>query len=321
MAMPVQPLCIGVDVSKATLALCLAPGTLVQTIPNTPPAIGRWLKSLPAGPISLAVEATNTFHLNLVERAHQAGHTIYLLDGYRLSRYRDSIGSRAKTDAGDAQLLQRYLSREQDNLRPWTPPPAGYTALQRLLHRRAVLVQARVTLQQSLAGIPELKRSCVALLRQLTRLDTLIQKRLREILTQLNWNADCHRCQAIEGIGPLTAAALTMTFHRGRFRNSDAFIAFLGLDVRVRDSGQLRGRRKLTKKGDPELRRLLFLAAMQAARSATWKPLYQRYLNRGLAKIQALVILARKLARVAFALLKNQTNYHPKITQETCVQT
>ena len=176
-------------------------------------------------------------------------------------------------------------------------------------------------MQQSLAGIPGLKRSCTALFRQLTRLDTLIQKRLQEILAQVNWSADSQRCQAIEGIGPLTAAALTMTFHRGRFRGADAFIAFLGLDVRVRESGKMRGRRKLTKKGDPELRRLLYLAAMQASRSATWKAFYQRHLERGLSKIQAFVILARKLARVAFALLKNQSEYQPKGCQEACVQT
>ena len=35
----------------------------------------------------------------------------------------------------------------------------------------------------------------------------------------------------------------------------------MGMDVRVRESGQWRGRRKLTKKGDPEIRRLLFNAA------------------------------------------------------------
>lgn len=321
MAMPVQPLLIGVDVSKATLALCLAPDQPVQTLTNEPQAIAQWLTTLPSGTACLAVEATNTFHIDLVEQAYHAGHTVYLVDGYRLSRYRDSIGTRAKTDASDAQLLQRYLVRERADLRPWSPPPKGYTTLQRLLHRRATLVQARVALQQSLAGVPELKRAATTLLRQLDRLDALIQKHLRDTLAQLNWTSDSLRCQAIEGIGPLTAAALTMTFHRGAFAHSDAFIAFLGLDVRVRDSGQLRGRRKLTKKGDPELRRLLFLAAMQASRSASWKDFYQRYLARGLSRIQALVILARKLARVAFALLKNQADYQPKSLQEACPQT
>lgn len=321
MAIPAQPILIGVDVSKATLAICLGPDQPVQTLDNDRKIIARWLAALPAEPVCIAAEATNTFHLDLVDLAHHAGHAVYLVDGYRLSRYRDSIGTRAKTDASDAQLLQRYLAHERDSLRPWSPPPEGYRTLQRLLQRRATLVRARVALQQSLADLPGLKRSASALFRQLERIDLLIQKGLVDTLTKLDWNADFKRCQGIEGVGPLTAAALTMSFHRGAFHSSDAFVAFLGLDVRVRDSGQLRGRRRLTKKGNPELRRLLFLAAMQAARSRSWKGFYQRHLDRGFAKVQALVILARKLARVAFALLKNQSEYQPRYLKEACMET
>jgi transposase len=321
MAIPVQPLLIGVDVSKATLAICLGPDQPVQSLDNDRKSIAHWLATLPAEPVCFAAEATNTFHLDLVDLAHHAGHTVYLVDGYRLSRYRDSIGTRAKTDASDAQLLQRYLAHERDSLRPWSPPPKGYRTLQQLLQRRATLVRARVALQQSLADLPGLKQAAATLFRQLKRIDQKIQQGLIDTLAQLDWDADFKRCQGIEGVGPLTAAALTMSFHRGAFRSSDAFVAFLGLDVRVRDSGQLRGRRRLTKKGNPELRRLLFLAAMQAARSRSWKDFYQRHLDRGLSRIQALVILARKLARVAFALLNNQTDYRPRYLKEACIET
>ena len=86
-------------------------------------------------------------------------------------------------------------------------------------------------------------------------------------------------------------------FMRGHFANGDAFIAFLGMDLRAKDSGKKNGPRHLPKKGDTELRRLAHNAAMAACRSATWKPYYESYLARGLAKTQALVILARKLCR------------------------
>src|SRR5699024_2229489 len=108
---------------------------------------------------------------------------------------------------------------------------------------------------------------------------------------------------------------------RGHFRSGDAFIAFLGLDVRVRDSGTFRGRRKLTKRGDPEARRLLFNAAMTASRSKTWHDYYQHTLASGKTRIQALVILARKLARVAFALLDQGTHYQPKPLKSACLAT
>ena len=81
---------------------------------------------------------------------------------------------------------------------------------------------------------------------------------------KLGWERDLDRCQAIPGIGPLSALALTATFHQGTCRSADALIAFMGMDVRVRQSGRWKGKRKLTKKGDPEVRRLLFNAAMQA---------------------------------------------------------
>lgn len=102
-----------------------------------------------------------------------------------------------------------------------------------------------------------------------------------------------------------------MAFLRGHFRHSDAFIAFIGLDVRLKESGLYSGRRKLTKQGDPEIRRLLHNAAMAAARTQRWKSVYQSYLARGLKKIEALTILARKLARIAFALMKTQQPYRP----------
>lgn len=313
MAMSVHPHLIGVDVSKAELMICQAPEQPLESLDNEPKAIRRWLRTLPKGSACFAVEATNTFHLELIEQAHRRGHTVYLIDGYRLNRYRESVGGRAKTDAKDARLLWRYLSRERDDLRAWEPPAEGYRSLQQLLRRRASLVRAKIALQQSLSGLPELKRWTSNLMRQLEKIDAELQRRLRQVAQENGWSDQVNRCQAIEGIGPITAAALTMAFHRGRFRGGDAFVAFLGLDVRVRDSGTMKGRRKLTKQGDPEVRRLLHLAAMRACRTAAWAPFYQRYLERRFTRIQALTALARKLARVAFALMKNQSEYQPKL--------
>ncbi|SFP04602.1 hypothetical protein SAMN03159304_05870, partial [Pseudomonas sp. NFACC24-1] len=73
-----------------------------------------------------------------------------------------------------------------------------------------------------------------------------------------------------------------------------------------------KGRRCLSKRGDPEARRLMHNAAMSARRTAAWKGFYEALRARGLSTTEALVALARKLARVVFALLKNQSEYLPK---------
>jgi len=311
---------IGADIAKADIVICHHKLNQPQTIPNQPRAIALWLKTLPPT-ACLAVEATNTYHLTLIELAHKRGHRVYLIDGYRLNHYRKGLGGRAKTDASDAQLLARYLAHEHAHLRPWTPPPPAYRLLQRLLRRRAAVVKTRVALTQSFADDAAMRRLIKPVLLKLNQLIRQLEQQLMQTAAQADIDHDIRRCRAVEGIGPLTATALVMASLRGTFTNSDAFIAFLGLDVRVKESGTYSGRRKLTKQGDPEIRRLLHTAAMAASRQAAWKPFYQRHLARGLKPIQALVALARKLARVAFALITQKTEYQTKAFNEGCSAT
>jgi transposase len=311
MAKLVETVNVGIDVSKDELVIARSDSDRLEPLPNRLTSIRRWLKTLPEG-TKIALESTGIYHRKVAELAHQQGHQLFILDNYRLSKYRESIGERAKTDPSDARLILRYLRNEYEDLKPWVPPPAAYTRIQALQRRRARLVQMRVALNQTLQDLPELRTSARTLAKHLDRAELLIQKLLKDSLKEVGWWHQAKLCMAVEGIGELTAMALANTFHRGHFKNSDAFIAFMGMDVRVRDSGKKIGRRKLTKKGDPELRRLLYNAAMAARKTATWACLYEQYLTQGLKPTQALIKLARKLARIAFSLMKNESTYVTK---------
>lgn len=308
MAMETSDFIIGIDVAKAELVVHFQSHGTQMSLSNTKPEIKRWLMQQPAN-TALCVEATNVYHLDVVEMAHEKGFKVYVVDGFQLSNYRKGIGGRSKTDASDAALLGRYLERESRELRPWAPPPAVYGKLQSLLRRRAALVTMRTALSQSWANEQLLKAAFKSFTQQMDKLDLLVQKKLKELLKEAGLLEQVARCQAIEGIGFLTATALVMAFIRGEFKNSDAFIAFLGMDLRVSDSGQKTGLRRLTKRGCPEIRRLLHNASMSASRSAAWKETYEHYRNKGKATTEALVILSRKLARVAFALMKKKEEY------------
>jgi transposase len=72
------------------------------------------------------------------------------------------------------------------------------------------------------------------------------------------------------------------------------------------------GKRRLSKRGPAELRRLLFNAAMAAARTRVWKPVYEHYRARGLPTTAALVILARKIARIAWSIHRYHTSFDPQ---------
>lgn len=306
---------IGVDVGKDFLYIAASKGDNVITIDNTPKAIRAWLKTIPAHS-SIAMEATGSYHKELLKQAHQRGHSAYVVSGYQLKHYRASIGKRAKTDVGDALLARRFLSSEQQNLTPWLPPEKGYEDVQTLLRRRSTLVKHSVAIKQSLSSVPCLAADTKALLKRMKKMIDRLSTLITQGMKKGGWENDVKRCQGIEGIGPVVGPAIALAFHRGTFHSADAFIAFLGMDVVAKDSSTLHGKRKLSKQGDPESRRLLYLAAMRACRMPAWEPFYQRQLQHGLHRTQALVALARKLARVAFSLLKNQATYIPHIPQK-----
>ncbi|QQZ44350.1 transposase [Pseudomonas sp. SK3(2021)] len=310
--MTIQTPIIGIDVAKENLSLYRLDTQQSATLANDRRAIVAWLKTLPAD-CAVAIEATSTYHVLLADLAYQCGHRIYVIDGYRLSNYRKGIGGRAKTDQSDARLLARYLAHEQNQLHPWNPACKAYRRLQLLLRRRATLVRSATALRLSFAQDRQMARELKPVLERIKRLERRLNEQVHKALQEAGLAEQAKRCQAIEGIGPLTAAALNLAFLRGSFRNSDAFIAFLGLDVRVKESGRHSGRRKLSKQGDSEIRRLLHNAAMAASRTTAWQQRYQQYLQRGLKRTEALVILARKLARIAFALMKTQQPYRPAV--------
>ena len=302
----VSKITLGIDVSKAELVICDWDTEEISTLENQASVIKVWLKSL-YGPVRIAIEPTSHYHLEVVEQAHALGLEVYLINPRQLSHYRLAVNVRNKTDPLDAWLLARYLAHECASLRPFKPQCAKAQRLWALLKRRATVVRARTQLDQSFR---ECTLSIKALRREIRHLLERIDKHIQALVRALGWWADYQRCLSIPG--PLNAAALVAVFHRGAFAGSDAFVAFIGFDVRLRESGKYKGKRKLTKCGESEIRRLLFCAAQPARCYALFDNYYQQQLTKGLSKIAAKVILARKLARIAFTLLTNEQSFIKK---------
>ncbi len=314
MAKAVSQITLGIDVSKNELAIhCWERGDCVM-LKNDADSIGAWLEGL-TGPVRLAIEPTSDYHFELIDQAQALDHAVYLVNPRQLVHYRESVNLRHKSDPDDAWLLARFLDREVDELRRFAPRGRQAQALWALLKRRAVVVESRQQLRQSLRQVAIAYQG---LMTQFKLLIDRIDRRIKALLMDLGWHHDYRYCLSIPGIGPLNAAALVCAFHRGAFAGSNAFIAYLGLDIRRRESGSFKGKRKLTKRGEPELRRLLYCAAQPARCHPRFECYYQAQLDKGLPKTAAKIILARKLARIAFTLMTRQQSFnHEQIAYGT----
>lgn len=308
MAKPVTQITLGIDVAKDELVIADWDTGDVTTLDNQPARIRQWLESLP-GPVRMALEPTSHYHLAMADQAQAAGHKVYLVNPRHLAHYREAVAVRHKSDPKDAELLARYLAHEGASLRLYQPQSRAARELWALLHRRATVVQARKRLQQSFR---EIRMSTKALTSEFKAVLKRIDRRMELLVVQLGWREDYHRCLSIPGVGPLNAIALVTVFHRGAFSGQDAFVAYLGLDVRIKESGHFKGKRKLTKKGPAEIRRLLYCAAKPARSHMKFAHYHQQQLDKGLSKIAANCILARKLARIAFTLMMKQEFFNEK---------
>jgi len=304
-AKQVKEITLGVDVSKDELVICDWDTKEINTLENNASAIKDWLKAV-YGLVRIAIEPTSSYHLEFVEQAHRLGFTVYLINPRQLANYRKAVDVRNKTDPLDAWLLARFLARESDSLRPFKPLCAQSKQLWSLLKRRASAVKARTQLRQSFAQID---LSIKAVFTEIQRVLDRIDQRMLALIRQLGWWTEYQRCLTIPGAGKLNAAALVTVFHRGAFAGADAFVSFIGLDIVVRESGKFKGKSKLSKCGEAEIRRLLFCATQPARSYQPFDDYYQKQIDKQRTKIAAKCALARKLARIAFALMTNEQSF------------
>jgi transposase len=298
---------VGVDVASAHLDVAVHGQTRVQRFDNTAKGITQLLRALPRGCV-LGLESTGRYHWGLAQAAHAAGLHVYVLNPLDARRYAQSVGQRGKTDRIDALVLARYICREHEQLRQWQPPTANQAELRELIAHRATLVRQRSALAQAGSHNKALASLDVPVLKALHEAIEKIDRQLAAtIQTDTASRQAFEHITSVPGLGLVCGSLLVMLFGRMQESSADAVIAFTGLDPRPNDSGKKTGQRRLSKRGWPEIRRLLYSAAMSAARTKTWNGLYRAQRDKGLSTTAALIVLARKLLRVAFALFKQQS--------------
>ena len=207
-------------------------------------------------------------------------------------------------------MIARFVDREHAKLHAWIPPTPEQRQLNRLLKRRAKLSSTKAALAQSLEGLTGFSAELKILRESIQRVIVRIDAKIKALIEASTERQQAYtRLLTIPSIGSVVGSGVLVHLERLPFPDADAFVAFTGLDPRPDDSGHHHGRRRLSKRGPSELRRLLYLAAMAARRIKVWKPLYEHYLAQGLPTTAALVILARRIARTAWSIYTHKSTF------------
>jgi transposase len=308
----------GIDVSKEKLAVHDLTG-MSCTVPNSERGIAKLLASRDPGSI-IAMEATGRYHKLLADMAFHQGFRVVVFNPKDVLHYAKSVSPRAKTDAVDARVIASYAHVRSD-YRVYKPISPDLEKLRDLIRTRSLLIKNKIGLENKMRDCAESLRYLEPVVGGIGDCIARLDKDIDALASEFK---EYKLLSGISGVGPITAAYLVVALSSGQFRTSDSFVAFLGLDIRVKQSGKKIGKSCLSKRGDPEGRRLLYLCAQAAARTTgPYAELYDRYCNNGLSKIAAAVSVARKLARTAWAIYNKQTPYCRQrvLSQETTTLT
>jgi transposase len=136
----------------------------------------------------------------------------------------------------------------------------------------------------------------------------LFEEKLSEHLKQIPYSPSI---LSIKGIGEITAAGLIGEVGDfTKFNTVSELLKHAGLDLFEVSSGKHKGKRRISKRGRPLFRKLLFFAAVNTVRKGgIMHKHYQRHLQKGMKKIKALVAIARKLLSIIFALVRDHSEY------------
>jgi len=306
---------LGIDVAKAELVAALVEPRTEKTrwtctVPNTPAGIQQLLRqTTPEMP--WVVEPTGRYSELVVATGLAAARPVLMAQPKKALRFLQSENDRVKSDRVDARGLGLYgLNRPLRPFRVKSDPVAQLEQLQAARKGLALSIQ-RLTLQAQ--SLPLAAAGLQAAIADLERQQQAFDTQIAALLAQPEQRPLATRLQAEPGIGPVTSAALVACFSARDFGHPDALVAHAGFAIAVRESGQWRGKRKLTKQGDAELRRLLYLAARSNLRSkdSPFRAQYERERAKGLPSTAALCAVARKLLRLSWSLWKHETDYDP----------
>ena len=314
---------VGIDVGKESYAVSVFDGRAYLFQGLTPAHPETFLKRvtphLPqdAAEVLFVMEATGVYSLKLALFLVQGGHRVSVVNPFVVRKYAEMRLRRTKTDPADSRILAQFGFFASPS--PFHPQEEKAYHLRQVLKaiddyqkRRTEILNHLETLKHHPFPQPKVRQYYEQELQRVEETLQALEKEAEDLALQYA-PREYRLLLSIPGVGRrLACAILGILSPLTRFARSKELASFLGLAPQIDQSGKRKERAWLSKRGNPFLRKLLFLAALSASRfNEQCRMLYERLLSRGKPKKVALIAVANKLLRQIFAILRSGIPYDP----------
>lgn len=306
-------LCVGIDVSKAQLDVAVEEGERFSVSNDLAGRVQLCERLAAVKPRLIVMEATGGLERAVAAHLTAQELPIRVVNPRQVRQFAQAAGILAKTDQLDAAVLVRFARAMQ--LEPRALPSEQVQALQALIARRneltEMLTAERNRLRLAHKSIrPHLKKSIRWLEGQLYDTDHDIDGMLRECGV---WRDKVELLESVPGIARVTSLRLVMTLPELGTLTGRQMSALAGVAPFNQDSGQWRGKRRISG-GRAAARTALYMAALVGSRhNPVLRAFYQRLRAAGKPAKVALTACMRKLLTIINSMLRDGRRWSPTL--------
>jgi transposase len=271
--------------------------------------------------VIFVMEATGVYYEDLAYFLYTNKQEVAVIQANKVKNYIKSLNIKTKTDKTDSKSIAGFgIERELDKWQPMSPIYKNLRDLCReLLSIKKDLQRSKCQLHAMNKSHEKLESIVALKLEQIMFYEKAIGIIKEEVKNTVNKDENLkekiRKVQTIPGLGFETIVILACeTNGFVLFDNIRQLVSYSGLDVTFNESGNYKGKTRISKRGNSRIRQALFMPSMCATRAnEPIKKLYKRVCERNPdIKRKGIVAGMRKLLILAYILWKKDEEYDIK---------
>jgi len=313
---------VGIDVAKKKLDICLFNHTIPHkhfTISNSVLGVQKLIKILEENDLKatpIVMESTGNYHIICMIMLIEEGFSkVKLVNPIISSRFFNAEVRKRKTDRIDAEKLAHLgIVRKLPNVKISRKQIMSRKKLNMLNTLESKYQAIKMSLRQFKKVCEDLGEEDELTFESLEGAMELIKKQIKEIKDSLI--EDCSdnklfkRLSKINGVSDKSAACICTVIEGKEFRSKRALVGYAGLDISKKESGNYRGKGKITKRGNSYLRKVLFQTSWGLImHNERFRAYYDRKRGEGRHYFEVLNMLSRKVLHIIYGLQKNNMDF------------
>jgi transposase len=272
-------------------------------------------------PVVFLMEATGIYYEQLAWYLHYKDCKLTVVLPNKAKKYKEALGLKSKNDRIDATGLAQMACEQRHT--PWKPLSKQIYRL-RMLTRQIQAISEQLTvmenqlhaLQKGMFRDKEIEKMYGATISLLQNNKKALQVRVEQTIdSDEQLKRKVKNICLIKGLGvQIVAVIIAETNGFAAFESIGQMVSYSGYDVIENTSGTRVGKTKISKKGNPHIRRCLYFPALNVVKYniAPFKQLFDRVYEKTRIKMKAYTAVQKKLLTIIYVLWKKDEAFDNK---------